>query len=397
MTAFGTDTDTHIEEQTPKPLRLVMHIGPHKTGTTYMQANFRHRRKSLRRRGWLYPSISVRSALAHHDLSDDGEHLVAREGRSYRDFMLVLEKADREGLNIILSSEGFRKWKPAHFAAVKEIIGTRELDIVYMLRDPYDSFYSWWAQQVKMGMTQSLPEWMSRHFDNPLHSRLLNPVREIRPVFETAGVNYTILLYDELRRKKIDIFEYFLSTVLGIDDLRASKPSNNIRHPIEITEFIRLLSKDSGHPSGKEHTRTKIHIGDVLKLLFNKEEKAEIVNSIRDAAAPAKRTLELERTTPEFLHIERHLIHRYKSIMSPPPEGGQLFSREPARWTYYDEAELRRNPAFVKLLKKGLRKTRPTNPALIITNLKKLIRYHRRSLKKFWRFSGPGAQSSSKG
>jgi hypothetical protein len=38
---------------------LVVHIGPRKTATTYLQRNFYLRRAELLAKGWLYPVLSA--------------------------------------------------------------------------------------------------------------------------------------------------------------------------------------------------------------------------------------------------------------------------------------------------------------------------------------------------
>ncbi|QRM54550.1 sulfotransferase domain-containing protein [Sinorhizobium sp. BG8] len=372
--ARGADTRTG--------LRLVMHIGPHKTGTTYMQSNFRHHADSLRERGWLYPKISERTATTHHDLSDDPAQLIRRRGKAYEDLKRVIERADALQLNLLLSSEGFRKFKPAHYKAILELTGDRRLHIVYTLRDPLDAYYSFWAQKAKTGGKQGLPERMKPDFANPLQSKMLNPALEIGLLLNNSGADVTILRYDELLRQNRDIFTYFLSNVLGIEGIKPYKDTANERLPIEMTEFIRMMSIDRGQPTGIKNSRRFMHIGYVMKFLFSEKEKAEILVTVRNEGSAAKRTVEVSRTTPEFLMMERRLLLKYGSFMQPPPVGRKLFSTEPSRWTYYDEKQLRQVPAVARLLEKAGRKTRKTNPALVLAHLTKRAIIRWRMLKK---------------
>ena len=366
----------------PKPLRLVMHIGPHKTATTYMQSNFKHHADALRQRGWLYPAIGERVGSAHHDLSDQGSQFVHRKGPRYDDFRRVIDKADAEGLNVLLSSEGFRKWKPAHFQAVQEVIGERKLHLVYALRDPLDMFYSFWAQKVKTGMVLSLPERMEKHFPDPMHSHLLNPLVEIEPLVKKTSADLTILLYDEMRRRKLDIYTVFMETVLGIGDLPpAERPSSNERLPIEMTEFIRLLSVENEGFGG----RGRLHMGDAVRYFFSPEEKAEILRVMELAAPRARRVEEISRESPEFLAVESRLVERLGTYMYPLPDDGRLFSRDPARWVHYDQAELRAVPEVAAVLTKARRKTRSSSPAIVIANLTKRLIIQGRAIRKRFR------------
>lgn len=369
-----------------KPLRLVMHIGPHKTATTYMQANFHHNANRLRERGWLYPAIGERVGIAHHDLSDHEAQFLKRDGAAYSDFLKVLQNADREGLNILLSSEGFRRWKKEHFQAVAEMIGNRSLQLVYTLRDPLDTIYSLWAQKAGMGSAPSLPQWMEKPLRNPLRAPYLNPLREIRPVLALPGVDYKVLLYEEIRRQKLDIFAYFLETALDIHDLKATKPSTNERLPIEMTEFIRLLAKDSRFPTGKSNSRKALHIGQVVRYLFTPEEKARIVDAIASDGASARRTLVLQRESEDFRTVEARLLSTLRERMHPRPAGDRIFARHAAEFAYYDEEELRRVPAVQELLQTALQKTRKTYPPLAAMNIGKRMLVKWRKLRKRVRF-----------
>lgn len=364
------------------PPRLVMHIGPHKTATTYMQANFHHNAEKLLERGWLYPAIGERVGIAHHDLSDQESQFVNRKGKAYEDFVKVIGTADRKGLDVLLSSEGFRTWKKESFQAIQEIIGARRLHLVYVLRDPLDTIYSFWAQKASMGSAPSLPTWMDRPLRNPSRATYMNPLREIRPVLDLPGIDYTVLLYEEIRRRKLDIYAYFLQTVLDIHDITATQPSANERLPIELTEFIRLLKQDSGYPTGRTNSRRALHIGQVMRFLFTAEEKDKIVETIATCGASARRTLTLSRETRYFRGFEKRLLTTLGERMHPLPEGESIFVQTPAVFTYYDEDELRRIPAVQDLLKSAIRKTKGNYPPLAAMNMGKRLLVKWRKIKK---------------
>jgi hypothetical protein len=365
--------------------RLVVHIGPHKTGSTYLQENFTRQAAELRKRGWLYPAIGERVSIAHHDFSDARKQCQAGAGATYDDFRRVLAKADQQGLNLLLSSEGFQKWRPAHFAALKKAADDRPLQLVYMLRDPLDKFYSLWAQLVRSGLTRSLPERMAEHFSDPQNSRLLNPLVEIQPVFEDKSFDYTVLLYDELRRQNRDIYAFFLEAVLGIEDLPPPpNQSSNERLPIEMTEFIRLLSLESGYRRGREQ-RGVLNIGSVIKFVFKDRQRQEIVETMDRFGAPARRTIEILRTTPEYLGLQEKMVALLGANMLPPPPADGLFSREPTRWAHYDAAVLKEIPEVQGALAKAMHKLRPNNPVLAAANFgKRLVRQWRTLRKSIW-------------
>ena len=50
-------------------MKLVFLVGPHKTGSTYLQVNLAKQRKELRDRGWIYPKAGTSGDFGHHDLA----------------------------------------------------------------------------------------------------------------------------------------------------------------------------------------------------------------------------------------------------------------------------------------------------------------------------------------
>ncbi|HVV92000.1 MAG TPA: hypothetical protein VHD15_01150 [Hyphomicrobiales bacterium] len=367
---------------TARPLRLVVHVGPHKTGTTYLQSNFSRRAAELRARGWLYPALGERIASAQHDLAESGAAFLAGQGRAVDEFRRVLGRADAEGLNLLLSSEGFRRWRPVHYDALAALIGPRRLHFAYTLRDPLDRLHSAWAQRVKAGAIESLPQWIERHRTAPPRWSRLDPLTELRPLLARADATCTVLRYDALRDMGRDLFVHFLDAVLGLGGIAPARRSANERLPVELTEFLRLLAIESGHAKGDR--RRAVDPGFVLSHLFRSGEKQAIVAAMQGAAG-ARRTLEVARATPQSLAVEARLIARAGRLMSPPPSDGTLFSREPVRWTYYDAAALKESPEVAVLLAAALRRSRPTNPAVIAANLGKRTLIGWRMVRKRFR------------
>ena len=50
-------------------MRLVIHAGPHKTGTSYIQQRLTDNRDFLRQSGWIYPSIGTMGTEGQHVIS----------------------------------------------------------------------------------------------------------------------------------------------------------------------------------------------------------------------------------------------------------------------------------------------------------------------------------------
>ncbi|MBL0370818.1 sulfotransferase domain-containing protein [Rhizobium sp. KVB221] len=333
---------------------FVLHVGPHKTATTWLQQNFHHNIKALEKAGWLYPQTGERVRVAHHDLSDDPDETLDGKSRRFRELQAIARKANDRGLNILLSSEGFRNWKPEHLLRLKEIMAPHEMRIVYCVRDPVSTFYSFWAQQVKTGSKLSFPEFCQKQFRKPIRSRLLNPLVEIDALAELEDVDLTLLLYDEIRRRNDDIFDVFVQSILGIGPLpHVDAETANERQPLEMTEFMRLILLRVG--SWRDEADT--NIGRVFHHMLGERTREQIVSSV-GAVSEARQNMTIDREQPVFRRAERQLLARYKASMIPSP-AKRLFLEGAQECAFYDAEKLQADPTVRQLLDDVVRKVRP--------------------------------------
>ena len=333
---------------------FVLHVGPHKTATTWLQQNFHHNKKTLEQAGWLYPQTGERVRVAHHDLSDRPDEVLNAKSRKVRELKAIARKSQEHGLNILLSSEGFRNWKPEHIKALQAIMAPHEMRIVYCLRDPATLLYSFWAQQVKTGMTTSFPEFSEKQFRRAERSRVLNPLVEVDMLAGIEGASLSLLLYDEIRRQQRDIFDVFVADVLNIAPLpHAPDVSGNERQPLEMTEFMRLVQLRIGN--WKEEAEA--NIGQAFRFMMPRRTEVKIVRTVA-AVGGARQVAMIERSRPVFRKAEKLLLHRYRDRMIPDPQQA-LFLQGVQECAYYDQAILEDDPAVKRLLDKISSQFRP--------------------------------------
>lgn len=342
--------------------KLVLHIGPHKTATTYLQSNFKRQRGALLKRGWLYPVIGVRTALAHQDVAENPKAVLSQSGPVYASLAAVAREARARRLDVLLSAERFRRWRTRQVSALAGVFQPDELRIVYVLRDPMTVIRSMWAQSVKLGGAASLPEFLARHLDDPARSRPLNPMRDLEPYLELEGASFVILLYDELRRRDEDIYAAFMREALAIGDAAPTSDLANARPPVELTEFQRLMTIVAGFESRPE----LLDVGDAVRLLFSPEERDEIAATIREHGAAARRTIHVARDIPAYETLEANVRLRLSPHLRPAPPDGRLFPATEESWTHYDAGALMAVPAIRALVETSARRLRPGSPPLAI-------------------------------
>lgn len=361
---------------------LVLHVGPHKTATTWLQHNFYNNIKGLEEAGWFYPQTGVRVRVAHHDISDHPDQIFDDNGAKVRELRRIVAKAAEKNLDILLSSEGFRNWKPEHLAKLQAIVSPHEMHIVYCVRDPAAMLYSFWAQQVRTGNKLSFPEFSTRQLENPERSRILNPLVEIEVLNAQPGATLSILLYDEIRQQKRDIFDVFVEDILRMPALPHSEEARgNERQPLEMTEFMRMVLIRIG--SWRE--AADVNIGRVFHYMLPRRKEEKIVKAV-GAVESARRMAMIDRNLPIFADVQRQLLAGYRPLMVPQPSGERLFLDGPEQCPYYDTATLEADPAVAHLLRSVCNTFRPGGLHLWVMNWSRfwlsLYRRIRKSLRR---------------
>jgi hypothetical protein len=342
---------------------FVLHVGPHKTATTWLQRNFHHNAGALEKAGWLYPQTGERVAVAHHDLSDNQKEILDDGSRKVAQFRKIAERAREKNLNVLLSSEGFDKWRPNALAKLRDVIAPHELKIVYTLRDPVSLVYSIWAQKVKTGGPKSFPE----HYDEQVRkgdkSRALDPLSEIEKFAGVENSTLTVLLYDEIRRQDRDIFDVFCEGVLGIGPLlHDTSVDANDRQPLEMTEFMRAMVLRAGRWKGGD----RVNIGQIFKHMVGDATREQIVAAVT-AVPQARRSTTIARDNDALVKMERRLLKKYAPLMVPSP-GTKLFLEGAATFDYYDAETLEKDPTVRGLLDDLSRKFRPSGLRMRFAN-----------------------------
>jgi len=320
---------------TTTPPRLALHVGPHKTASSYIQANFHAATDALKQRGWLYPDVGTEGQMAHHHLAHNANLYLEEQAPHKQELKALGETARSNGQNIVLSAEGFCRWQPANFAGLARILGFDTYDLIYVIRDPLDLFSSLWAEEVKQGRSMGFADRFAREFANPTGSRILNPVHDLNPFVARKNVRVHAVPYDILKKREIDIFEHIATDILGLDGFVAQhvKPVN-VKYSIELTEFLRLMTL--------MHACGEPHIGSELRLLFtsliSKQEQADLRQLVLDHAMHARRVIQVPGNAVYRTMIQRALKNKLKDVWSLDlDEDEALFSDDMRRFIYYDD------------------------------------------------------------
>ncbi len=329
---------------------IVLHIGPHKTATTYIQNNLYEARDQLKAHGWIYPEIGTLMLTGHHDLAHDAPRFVEPDSEMAGAMTDLARSARAEDHNLLFSAEGFCRWTAAKLNALAARLEAETLDLVYVVRDPLDTFYSYWAEEMKQGFSVSFPERLSEHLNSPMASERLNPMVDLNRMIGLDNIRLHAVPFEVLRNRKIDIFEHICEKVLGLPDMKAANDRpENTSFPIELTEFLRVMTLIAGGgirrmPEGSDLRQRFTNI-----VLHN--ERMEIVKLIRRAAPLARRRIAFPANSLYTKALARSLLRKLDGCWTLPFEEEELFHHDKERvYFHYDTYTLMQSPDVMEVV-----------------------------------------------
>lgn len=219
--------------------RFVIHTGPHKTGTTYIQERLAELRPELASRGILYPSVW--GPVTHHKLYD---MLAAPTPNAEleQQFCEVLATACH---TVVISVEGLTLLPAEKVAYFRRLLGDADANVIFYVRSWADLLPSHWNEEVKGGrMVLTFPEYAYQRLHNPVSSSLINFSIGLTPYADIFGFGTLRLVsYDVLMRNQIDLFEHFASSFLNVSDLpKQNRVRSNVSPSPMDAEILRVFS-----------------------------------------------------------------------------------------------------------------------------------------------------------
>jgi hypothetical protein len=220
-------------------MRVTIHVGPHKTGSTYIQNHLMAYRSVLLGHGIYYPTewTSDEIPWCHVDLV----YQLQRDDFATIAATLARIRA-RDCKRVILSCEGLSTIAEPRLRRLGDLIDG-PVEIVSFLRSWTELLSSHLSEDVRHGGLQTLPEFCTQHLKAPLHSHILNYAVAIERYVRAFGRDALILMsFNNIVDQKRDLFGFFLHELARIELPPLDKSS--IKHaslPIEMAELLRIL------------------------------------------------------------------------------------------------------------------------------------------------------------
>jgi hypothetical protein len=306
---------------------FVIHIGPHKTGTTYLQVTFRALRKELAARGILYPEEwELTPGNPSHF------HLV-RQLREKRIDELQARMADllaAKPEKILISSEDLSGFNPGGtIGRLRSLTEGHPVRIVFYSRRWSDLLPSAWQEGLKHGRIHTLPAFLLQHLQSPRHSRVCNPDAVLETYMDRFGrASVSIACYSDIIDRGIDLFEHFAANFLAWPDAervplkRRPNPSRDAKE----TELIRALNAH-GQARGMPATSR-------LRWAYDRLKDPSLPAALYPAMDLHTKTLELDDNIAGLASLHKALVRNYSSHLVGPRPPGRLFEPKTATLTY---------------------------------------------------------------
>ncbi|MDO9378039.1 MAG: hypothetical protein Q7T56_04245 [Nocardioidaceae bacterium] len=150
----------------PPGTRLV-HVGPHKTGTTAIQSALFHHRELLAEHGVLYAGDRQHSSVAVKSLTGQApSHRRADpEGRRWRALARQVRRAGEQ--RVVLSSEVLSDLDDAAAERMLDDVERHRVHVVVTVRPLASILPSQWQQRVQLGERLTYEDWLRSLLDDP--------------------------------------------------------------------------------------------------------------------------------------------------------------------------------------------------------------------------------------
>jgi hypothetical protein len=288
--------------------QIIVHIGPHKTGTTYLQITLHALRYTLLERGVYVPSCwEAAPGLPSH------MQLVWAVRK--RDLTLIRHQIQeilaRRPRYLVISCEALSRLDQGQIAQLRRLFGPAPAQVVYYVRRWPERLPSLWQETVKFGHTATFPEFLAeqltRHGDSEL--RDISTIDKFATVFGASHVK--VVSYNQLVESDIDIAGHFLRSFIGLSDINlpaAERPNRSL--PILDTELIRALNTIHAQDGGERSPG--------LRNWFLTHRNCLVPDSILDAMRESSGSIRLDESVPSLLLAPQEMLTRYRSSIVPP-------------------------------------------------------------------------------
>ena len=292
---------------------VYLHVGPHKTGSTYLQDVFARQAKSLEQQGILYPAAGREYSFGHHNIAwyfNERPLIKTNPATLAQDLSRL---ADETKGNLLLSSEEFSRVPANQLAGLRRAFPNRAFHVLYFRRKGSALVVSLWLESVKNGlMLSSLDEVTHTDLSGNLRYDPFDHHANIARFGQSLEGTVSVFDYNELLASGVDITRPVSETIQA--ELKSNNRSINASYEISVIELMRAANiynagigkRRRGFPRIACHRMLKIPILNAV-LRHNIRIK---FGALRKSLS-AKRFLEMGFQSSHFMDGDGSAVYDY--------------------------------------------------------------------------------------
>jgi hypothetical protein len=299
--------------------RYILHIGAHKTGTTYLQRIFHTLRPALETEGIAFPACWSQSddQPSHQKLY--AALIAGAAGALQADFEAIA------GDEVLISSEDFSYLREPHLLQLRTILGDAPVTILFYCRRWSEMLPSVWQERIKHGFSETFPQFAAAVAKDPNRLDFVNFGNILDRYAAVFGKDcIRIVPYSNLTDSGTDIAEHFADTfqpklrplLAHAGDILGTRPNQSL-HPAE-TEVVRTLNA--------MHTAAGGERGSAVRIWFLREGHRHGAAELLDAVGRRLQALRLSDQQPELEALHRQLWSTYGNAVVPPRREDRFFT-----------------------------------------------------------------------
>ncbi|PWJ12932.1 hypothetical protein [Jannaschia seohaensis] len=320
--------------------KLLLHIGPHKTASTYVQSNLVANAARLREKGVCYPRTMLVKP-GHHEV-------VTRLSEPGTDAFDPLLKEVAPYETVVLSTENFTRLEPEQIETLLGLFDGYDIHVLFYYRDFHMLWPSHWQETIKQGGHETWPEYLIKAmgFTEAVFARHLRPHIVLDRWVSALG------------RDRVHIFPY---AAIGPGPLEALAPvcelisvdtgaldpfaaDRNASYPPARVEAIRVLNERAAAAGRRPGT-------DLRRRYMRRAERLEASDLFAELSAHfeahARKSI-LRRSDPYLDFMSSRILDAYADLMMCPPPPAAAGDQKVVR--FLDAAHRLPNPIADELV-----------------------------------------------
>ena len=288
--------------------RFIVHVGPHKTGTTYIQQTLAALHDTLLGRGIYVPSVwdaapglpshmKLAWAIRNRDVA-----LVQRQ---------IHEMLGQRYQTVVISCEALSRLDPEQVVQLRQLLGIAPVEVVYYVRRSPERLPSLWQETVKHGHTMTFSEFLDRELRR--NDTFASWDTAVLDGFSTVfgQNNVKVVAYSYLVDSNIDIAGHFLTAFLDLHDIdRPDVGRPNESMPPWDIELVRALNAI--------HARRGGETSAALRDWFLAHKDGLVSESVPDIMRANMGTIRLNERKPPLVLPSQHVLAQYGDSLIPP-------------------------------------------------------------------------------